>query len=229
MTAMTSARVLAVALAVGAGSVVAAHAQSQPWPTNAPQAQAGWPSSAPQAQPQQAPWPASAAPQAQPQPQQAPWPSNPQPMGPAGPAMGGPPMAPTAVQQDCLRDFTSLRQDVEKKGMAARTANEKKVPREEMCKLVTIYSTSEAKWVKFAADNMTKCGIPKPVVAQIKVAHSHTDDARKKLCAAGPGQAGPAAPTLSDALGTATLPNQETEKRKSGGTLDTLTGNALAR
>ena len=41
---------------------------------------------------------------------------------------------------------------------------------------------------------------------------------------AGPGQAGPATPTLSDALGTATLPNQETEKRKSGGTLDTLTG-----
>jgi hypothetical protein len=230
MTAMTSARVLAVALAVGASSVVAAHAQSQPWPTNAPQsqAQAGWPSSAPQAQPQQAPWPAN-APQAQPQPQQAPWPSNPQPMAPTGPSMGGPPMAPTAAQQECVREFATLRQDVEKKGIAARTGNEKKVTREEMCKLVTIYSTSEAKWVKYAAVNMAKCGIPKPIVEQIKVAHSHTDDARKKLCAAGPGQAGPATPTLSDALGTATLPNRETEKRKSGGTLDTLTGNALAR
>src|SRR5580704_11881183 len=126
MTAMTSARVLAVALAVGAGSVVAAHAQSQPWPTNAPQAQAQapWPSSAPQAQPQQAPWPAS-APQAQPQPQQAPWPSSPQSMAPTGPSMGGPsmggpPMAPTAAQQECVREFATLRQDVEKKGIAAR-------------------------------------------------------------------------------------------------------------
>ena len=147
-------------------------------------------------------------------------------MGPAGPSMGGP---PTATQQECVREFTTLRQEVEKKGLAARAGNEKKVTRDEMCKLVTVYSTAEAKWVKFAGDNMAKCGIPKPIVEQIKVAHSHTADARKKLCAAGPGQAGPATPTLSDALGTATLPNQETEKRKSGGTLDTLTGNALAR
>jgi hypothetical protein len=229
MTAMTSARVLAVALAVGAGSVVAAHAQSQPWPTSAPQpqAQAGWPSSAPQAQPQQATWPAS-APKAQPQPQQAPWPSSPQPMA-TGPAMGGPPMAPTATQEQCVREFTTLRQEVEKKGMAAKAGNEKKVTREEMCKLVSIYATAEAKWIKFSADNMAKCGIPKQLVDQLKGTHTHTADARKKLCAAGPAQAGPVTPTLSDALGTATLPNQETEKRKSGGTLDTLTGNALAR
>jgi hypothetical protein len=213
-----------------AGSVAAANAQSQPWPTNAPQAQpqAGWPSSAPQAQPQQAPWPAS-APQAQPQPQQAPWPASAQPMAPTGPAMGGPPMAPTAVQQDCMREFTSLRQDVEKKGLAAKAGNEKKVTREEMCKLVGLYSTAEAKWIKFVADNLAKCGIPKQLVDQLKGAHVRTADARKHLCAPGPTQAGPATPSLSDALGTSTLPNREPEKRKSGGTLDTLTGNALAR
>jgi hypothetical protein len=138
-------------------------------------------------------------------------------------------MQPTAEQQDCLRQFTSLRSEVEKRGVAAKGAGDKHAPREEMCKLVTAYSAAETKWVKYSSDNMAKCGIPKQVVEQIKAVHVRTADAQKKICAAGPGQAGPATPSLSDALGTATLPNRATEQRKPGGTLDTLTGNALAR
>ena len=230
---MTSARVVALALAVATGSAGIASAQT-PWPNSQPQAQAGWPSSAPQAQPQ-APWPAS-APQAQPQPQQAPWPASAppgQPMAaPAGPPMGGPMMGgpPSGVQQECMTQFTTLRGEVEKRGMAAKAASEKQATREEMCKLVTVYGAAETKWIKFAVGNMSKCGIPKQIVDQLKSVHAKTAEGQKRLCAAGPAQAGPsAAPTLSDALGTATLPTRETEKRKSGGTLDTLTGNALAR
>jgi hypothetical protein len=111
--------------------------------------------------------------------------------------------------------------------VAARTAGEKRAAREEMCQLVTAYGAAETKWIKFAESNMSKCGIPKEILTQLRTVHAKTADGQKKLCAAGP--AVTATPTLSDALGTATLPTREPEKRKPGGTLDTLTGNALAR
>ena len=234
---MMSGRALTLALLVAATSAVAAHAQSNaPWPGAAPQAPAPapWPGGAPQQAPAPAAWPAAAAPAAPPQ-QQA-WPSKapqapmgPGPGGPMGGPMGGPP-GMNATQQDCLREFTVDREEVEKHGMAAKAGNEKHVPREELCKLVSAYSDAEAKWIKYSETNMTKCGIPKEVVAQLKGVHVRTATAKKQVCAAGPTQAAaPAAPTLSDALGTTRLPSQETEKRKPGGTMDTLTGNALGR
>jgi hypothetical protein len=144
-----------------------------------------------------------------------------------GGGFGGP---PPAAMQECATQFQALRSDVEKKGMAAKAASEKQVAREEMCKLVTAYSAAEVKWVKYAEGNMTKCGIPKEIVTQLKTVHARTAEGQKKLCAAGPAGGPAAAPTLSDALGTATLPTREPEKkRKSGGTLDTLTGNALGQ
>jgi hypothetical protein len=243
MNAMTFARALALAAAIVTASA-AANAQA-PWPNSQPQGQSAWPSApAPQAQPQpqQAPWPNSApAPQAQPQPQQAPWPNGaPQaqpmaapPMGGGG-GFGGPPMGgglgggPTGVQQECMTQFTALRSEVEKRGMAAKTAGEKHATREEMCQMVTAYGAAETKWIKFAEGNMSKCGIPKEIVTQLKSVHAKTADGQKKLCAAAPAAAA-ATPSLSDALGAATLPTREPEKRKPGGTLDTLTGNALAR
>jgi hypothetical protein len=213
---MISGRILALALVIAAGSAGTAGAQTRPWPTDAPPPQ-----------PQQAPWPASAQPTA---PMQA---APPAPMmgGPAmqgpGPAMQGP--GPTPEQQACLREFTGYRGEVEKRAAAAKAGGEKKVTREEMCKLIGAYSDAEAKWIKYSEDHMAKCGIPKEAVAQIKGVHVHTADIRKKVCAAGPQAGAPAAPSLSDALGTTRLPTPETEKPKKGGTLDTLTGNALAR
>jgi hypothetical protein len=233
--AMMSGRALTLAVLMAATSAVAAHGQTNaPWPGTAPQqppAQAPWPGTAPQQPPAQAAWP-SAAPAA---PQQA-WPSNAPPApggfgGPVGPpmGMGGPPQM-NATQQECMREFTADREAVEKHGQAAKAGQEKHVTREEMCKLVTVYSNAEVKWIKFSETNMTKCGIPKEVVGQLKGVHAHTAQAQKALCSAGPTQAAaPAAPTLSDALGTTKLPSQETEKRKPGGTMDTLTGNALGR
>ena len=215
---MTHKRSLALAIAMVAASAVAARAQTLPWPSDRPQA------------PGQAPWPTNAPP---PAPAMAPGPAGPpmgmgQPMQPMGQSMGPPAM--NAAQQECLHKFTELRQDVEKHALAAKGGADKHVSREEMCKLVTAYSGAEAKWLKYSDDNMTRCGIPKDAIEQIRGVHLRTADARKRVCAAGP-QAGPAAPpTLSEALGTMKLPSQETEKRKpGGGTLDTLTGNSFSR
>jgi hypothetical protein len=229
--------------------------QQSAWPSSPaqPQGQTAWPSNGPQAQPQpqpqppqqqQAGWPSNASPAAPPQ--QAPWPAN----APPGPPMAAPPMGggfggggggfggggglgggpSPAAQQECVGPFTALRAEVEKKGMAAKAGGEKQVAREEMCKLVTEYSVAETKWIKFAEANASKCGIPKQIVQQLKAVHAKTTDGQKKLCSAGPAGGPAAAPTLSDALGAATLPTREPEKkRKPGGTLDTLTGNALGQ
>jgi hypothetical protein len=131
-----------------------------------------------------------------------------------------------------MNGFTKLREETEKRGLAAKAASEakKKPSREEFCKLVSAYSDSEARWIKFTAENLSKCGIPKEILVQIKAAHTHTAEAKTKICSGGPMPGAAAAPTLSDALGTSSLPSQETEKHKSGGgTMDTLTGNALQR
>ena len=239
---MTSVRVLVLAAVIASASAVAANAQA-PWPNSQPQGQSAWPSSQPQAQPQQAPWPNSApAPQAQPQPQQAPWPnSTPQaqpmaapPMGGGG-GFGGPPMGGGfggggmgGPPPECMTHFTTLRGEVEKRGMAAKAASEKHASREEMCKLITEYGAAELKWIKYTEANMSKCGIPKEIVAQLKAVHVKTATGQKNLCSAAPAAAA-AAPTLSDALGTSTMPREPEKKRKPGGTMDTLTGNALGQ
>ena len=147
---------------------------------------------------------------------------------PMGGGLGAPPAFGGGQQPPCVAEFFKMREDVEKKTLAAKTLGEHKPTREEMCKQVTIVSAAEAKWVKFTEANAASCGIPPEVPQQLKVRHGHTDQARKALCAPGPAAA-PVAPSLSDALGTARLPMPETTKSGGGSTLDTLNGNILQK
>jgi hypothetical protein len=125
----------------------------------------------------------------------------------------------------CLAEFAKLRDDVQKRGLAAKAAGQRKVSREEMCKHITAYSTAELKWVKYTETNVKTCGIPAEVAQQLKQVHINTEQTKEKICAPAPAAA---APSLSDALGTWRLPTPDTHK-SAGGTLDTLTGSALAR
>src|SRR4029077_5008367 len=156
---------------------------------------------------------------------------------PASP-MAAPPMAPMVAAPQaspfgggggtppCLAEFAKLRDEVQKRGLAAKAAGQRKVSREEMCKHITAYNAAELKWVKYTETNVQTCGIPAEVVQQLKQVHTNTEQTRAKICAPAPTAA--AAPSLSDALGTWKLPTTDT-KKSAGGTLDTLTGSALAR
>jgi hypothetical protein len=132
----------------------------------------------------------------------------PRPMGGGGGGGGMPP---------CMAEFAKLREDVEKKGMAAKEAGQHKATREEMCKYVTTYAAAEEKWVKFTVSGVQSCGIPAQVADQLKKVHSNTEMTKQKLCAAGPSAA---APTLSDYLTAPSTPSIET--KKAGGMFDTL-------
>lgn len=145
--------------------------------------------------------------------------------GGMGGAMGGPPGG--GNQPPCVAEFTKLREDVQKKGVAAKQASEKHASREELCKLITAYGAAEVTWIKFAEKGVTACGIPVEILTQLKQVHGRTETAREKICAAGPGNAAMAGPSLSEALGTSrpTLENKHTGSNM----FDTLTGNAIQK
>jgi hypothetical protein len=201
-----------------------AGAQNLPWPGNAPTA-------APQSQAAVTPAPMSPAPMTAPTPMMgspmmgAPMGAPPGGMGGGG--MGGGGMGGGGNPPPCVTEFSKMREDVQKKGLAAKQASEKHVTREELCKLITIYGTAEQKWLKFTEQGVSACGIPPEIVNQLKQVHSRTEMAREKICAAGPASASMAGPSLSEALGTSrpTLENKHT----GANTFDTLTGNAIQR
>jgi hypothetical protein len=123
--------------------------------------------------------------------QTLPWPTDaPRATGPA-PCPGE--RAPAAslfgvggVTPPCMAGFAELRDDVQKRGLAAKAAGQRKASREEMCKHITAYNAAELKWVKYTEANATSCAIPAELVSQLKQVHSYTEQTKEKICAAGP-------------------------------------------
>src|SRR2546423_13864177 len=76
-------------------------------------------------------------------------------------------------QPPCFREFAPLKAEAEKRGLAVKTATEKKEKpaREEVCTLIKRYSEAEAQLVKFIKDNSAKCGIPPEASAPMQANH----------------------------------------------------------
>ncbi len=122
-----------------------------------------------------------------------------------------------------------LRADAEAKAKLIQAAGKRKAPPQEACKLITNFGQAEVKMIKFVEANAQKCGIPAQVGDQMKKGHANTAQLQERVCgAAAQGQAGPAGPSLSEALGSASLPEAKPSK-KGGSTFDTLNGNVLTR
>jgi hypothetical protein len=192
-----------------------------------------------------APAPASAAPAPPPMtssPAPAPAPSSfPSPMsgGFSSPAAGGGAFGapqqqggPPPEALECQNGFGSLKTEAETKAKAIQAAGKRKAPPQEACKLIGAFSQAELKMIKFIETNTVKCRIPPQAAEQMKKGHANTEQLLTKVCAAaanGGGPQGPAAPSLSEALGSASLPEAKATKRSGGSTFDTLNGNVLAR
>ena len=159
----TGQRLLLVMAAIMLPACQAA-AQTLPWPTDSPRAGTA------------APWPGERAPSASPMPAPAMSPMMAPPQAsPFGGGGGAPP---------CMAEFARLREDVQKRGLAAKAAGQRKVSREEMCKHITAYSAAELKWVKYTEANTTSCGIPAEVAQQLKQVHTNTEQTNERICAA---------------------------------------------
>jgi hypothetical protein len=148
-----------------------------------------------------------------------------------GPGAGmtvGPGMAPGAGAGNappCMSQFLPMRAEAEKRAGVLQAGINHKKPRPELCQLFRSFSDAEEKVVKFAAANQVGCGIPSDAVASMKKNHAKTAEVRDRVCAEGPK---PAGPNLGEALGMRNLPSAETT-RSGTGTLDSLSGNPLAR
>jgi hypothetical protein len=122
-------------------------------------------------------------------------------------------------------DFPRLRDEAQKRAGVVEATGKRKADRKEMCAAVQNFFGAEAAVVKFLDTNKTACGVPEQALAQAKVIHTNTQKFRDTVCAEGPK---PKAPTLSDAIGTPAL-ETGSNTRTGRGTLDTLTGNPLAK
>jgi hypothetical protein len=127
----------------------------------------------------------------------------------------------------CMNDFVPLRDDAQKKAAAIKAASDRHANPVEACQLFKVFSAAEAKIVKYVEDNGTWCGMPPELLGSMKTNHAKTVELQGKICkAAAMGGGRPAGPSLSDALGSSSLPDTQNIKRGRG-TFDTLTGTPL--
>jgi hypothetical protein len=151
-----------------------------------------------------------------------------------GGAFGPPPgaMPPSGGPSEaCMKNFMPLREEAEKRGKLIKVASERHAPPDEACKLIGAYSQAELKMIKYVEGNAVKCGIPAQIADQLKAGHKNTEALEKKVCTVAEQvqKRGPAGPSLSEVLGSASLAPEATTAKKGGSTFDTLNGNVLER
>ncbi len=152
----------------------------------------------------------------------------------AGGSFGAPQGGPPPGAENCMKEFMPLRKEAERRGNLIKAASDRRAPAAEACKLIGNFSQAEVKMIKYVQANQQKCGIPAQVADQLKNGHKNTQKMQKQVCAAAHQQAqqprGPAAPSLSDVLGSsASMPTPTSKSRHGGSTFDTLSGNVLTR
>jgi hypothetical protein len=154
-------------------------------------------------------------------------------MGGGGAGFGPPPAAgpSQAAGEACMKEFMPLREEAEKRGKMIKAASDRHAGPDEACKLIKNYSQAEVKMLNYVQSHQAKCGIPPQISDQLKAGHKNTEALETKVCnvAQQMQQRGPAGPTLSDVLGSATAVPEATAAKKGGSTFDTLNGNVLAR
>ena len=138
----------------------------------------------------------------------------------APPPQQGPPPA--------CRELLSLRDEVQKHGMAIQKANERKATVQEACKLFKNFLSSESKFIKSLEENTRTCGVPPDAIKQANEGHTKASAIGKQVCDAAAQGPRPAGPSLSDALGAGPV-MPESSRSSGGGAFDTLNGNILSR
>jgi hypothetical protein len=129
-----------------------------------------------------------------------------------------------------MKGFMPLREEAEKRGKLIKAASDRHATPDEACKLIKSFGQAEQKMIKFVESNAAKCGIPPQVADQLKAGRKNTENMQTKVCnvAQQMQQRGPAGPSLSEVLGSASAPEANAAK-KGGSTFDTLNGNVLTR
>jgi hypothetical protein len=144
-----------------------------------------------------------------------------------------PGQAPQAQQMPpCIKEFISMRESLDKRFDATRKIMESKPSAAQACTALTKFTQTEVSLIKYVEKQGANCPFPAGLLDTIKAGNAKTEGYRKQACGAAADQAHraapkPSQPTLSDAFGPPVVSGEST--RTGGGTLDTLSGNPLAR
>jgi hypothetical protein len=149
---------------------------------------------------------------------------------PAGPGFGGaPPQGGGGPPPECMQQFAPMRDEVQRRAKAVQEAGKRHATPQEACKLIGEFSQAEVRFLNFVSTKQTACGIPAEIPKQMKVAHGKTEQMLKQVCHMANAPQASAGPSLSDVLGSPSLPEDAPTKRKGGSTFDTINGNVLTR
>jgi len=83
----------------------------------------------------------------------------------------------------CLKGFTPLRNEAERRGRLIKEASDRKAPRDEACELIGSFSQAELRMIRYVNANLAKCGIPEPFATRLRAGHARTEEMRRRLCA----------------------------------------------
>ncbi|QQN67472.1 hypothetical protein JIR23_29955 [Bradyrhizobium diazoefficiens] len=154
------------------------------------------------------------------------------PLGGGGGAFSAAPPTQGGPGEDCMKAFTPLREEAEKRGKLIKAASDRHAPPDEACKLIRSFGQAESKMIKYVESHAAKCGIPPQIGEQLKTGHKNTEAMQTKVCNVAQQMQnqprGPAGPSLSEVLGSGSAPEANAGK-KGGSTFDTLNGNVLTR
>jgi hypothetical protein len=101
---------------------------------------------------------------------------------PIGGVMMAPPPQAGGAQEQCSKDFASLRAEAEKRGELIKAARERHAPPDDACKLIANFGQAEITMIKFVEAHATQCGIPAQVSDQLKKGLRNTEALQWKVC-----------------------------------------------
>jgi hypothetical protein len=109
---------------------------------------------------------------------------------PGGGGFGGPPQGPPPA----CRELLSMRDEVQKHGMAIQKANERKATVQGACKLFKNFLEAEARFIKSLEENSRTCGVPGDAIKRAKEGHTKASAIGKQVCDAAAQGSRPAYP-----------------------------------
>jgi hypothetical protein len=128
-----------------------------------------------------------------------------------------------------MQQFAPMRDEVQHRAKLVQEASKRHATPQEACKLIGEFSQAEQRFISFISTKQTACGIPAEIPKQMKTAHGRTEQMLKQVCHLASTPQASAGPSLSDVIGSPSVPDDAPSTRMGGSTFDTISGNVLSR
>jgi hypothetical protein len=107
-----------------------------------------------------------------------------QPGAPASNPVPFPPAHAEAPSNDCMKEFSPLREEAVERGRLIKAASDRHAPPDETCKLFGNFLQAEIKMIAYVEANSARCGIPPQIADQLNAGHKNTEVMQIKVCSA---------------------------------------------